>query len=104
MLNTANLFIFAYTQQEEALRWLTCNCDLPGTKEDLEKFQKEFRTYFSDAIKSREEHILSMLEVIRMEREASPESHSEFYYTLMSNIISTIPLSFTEKEESDLPF
>lgn len=37
-------------------------------------------------------------------REASPESHSEFYDMLMSNIISTIPLSFTEQEESDLPF
>lgn len=55
MLNTANLFIFAYTQQEEALRWLTCNCDLPGTKEDLEKFQKEFRGHFSEALKVREE-------------------------------------------------
>ena len=104
MLNTANLFIFAYTQQEEALRWLTCNCDLSGTKEDLEKFQKEFRAHFSEALKVREEHILSMREAIRMEREASPWAHSEFYDTLMSNIISTIPLSFTNEEESDLPF
>lgn len=104
MLNTANLFIFAYTQQEEALRWLTCNCDLPGTNEALDKFHKEFRTHFSEALKVREEHILSMREVIRMQRETSPESHSEFYDTLMSNIISTIPLSFTKEEESDLPF
>lgn len=104
MLNTANLFISAYTQQEEALRWLTYNCDLPGIKEDLEKFQKEFRAHFSEALKVREEHILSMREAIRMEREASPWAHSEFYDTLMSNIISTIPLSFTNEEESDLPF
>lgn len=104
MLNTANLFIFAYTQQEEALRWLTCNCDLPGTKEDLEKFQKEFRGHFSEALKVREECILSIRETIQRERVASPESHSEFYDMLMSNIISTIPLSMTETEESDLPF
>ena len=104
MLNTANLFIFAYTQQEEALRWLTCNCDLPGTKEDLEKFQKEFRGHFSEALKVREECILSIRETIQRERVVSPESHSEFYDMLMSNIISTIPLSMTETEESDLPF
>ena len=104
MLNTANLFIFAYTQQEESLRWLTCNCDLPGTKENLEKFQKEFRIHFSEALKVREECILSIRETIQMERVASPESHSELYDMLMSNIISTIPLSMTETEESDLPF
>lgn len=104
MLNTANLFIFAYTQQEEALRWLTCNCDLPGTKEDLEKFQKEFRTHFSESLKVREEHILSIREAIQKEKEKSPENHGEFYDMLLSNIVSTIPLSFTKEEESDLPF
>lgn len=104
MINTANLFINAYIEKTSSLRHFMYNGEFPEAKSILEDFEKEFRCHFSEALKVREECILSMREAIKREREASPESHSEFYDMLMSNIISTIPLSFTEQEESDLPF
>lgn len=104
MINTANLFIQAYTEKASSLRHFMYNGEFPEAGRILKEFETEFRGHFSEALRVREECILSMREAIKREREASPESHSEFYDMLMSNIISTIPLSFTEQEESDLPF
>jgi hypothetical protein len=104
MINTANLFIQAYTEKASSLRHFMYNGEFPEAKSLLEDFEKEFRGHFSEALKVREECILSIREAIKREREASPENHGEFYDMLMSNIVSTIPLSFTEQEESDLPF
>lgn len=104
MINACNLFIYEYTQQESSLRWLTCNGDFDWAEGALKEFQKEFRRHFSEALKIREEHIISMMDAIKRERENSPESHSEFYDMLLSNIVSTIPVAVTEAEESDLPF
>lgn len=104
MINTANLFIQAYTEKASSLRHFMYNGEFPEAKSLLEKFEAEFRGYFSEALKVREEHILSIREAIQKQREASPENHGEFYDMLLSNIVSTIPLSFTDEEESDLPF
>nr|DAD60007.1 MAG TPA: hypothetical protein [Bacteriophage sp.] len=104
MINTANLFIQSYIEKTSSLRHFAYNGEFPEAAAILKDFEKEFRGHFSEALKVREEYILSMREAIQRERETSPENHSEFYDMLMSNIISTIPLSFTDKEESDLPF
>ena len=104
MINTANLFIQTYTEKVSSLRHFMYNGEFPEAKSLLEAFEKEFRGYFSEALKVREEYILSIRETIQKEREASPESHGGFYDMLLSNIVSTIPLSMTKDEESDLPF
>lgn len=104
MINTANLFINAYIEKTSSLRHFTYNGEFPEAGRILKEFEAEFRGHFSEALRVREECILSIRETIKMEREASPESHSEFYDMLLSNIVSTIPLSMTDEEESDLPF
>lgn len=104
MINTANLFIQAYTEKASSLRHFMYNGEFPEAGRILKEFEAEFRGHFSEALRVREECILSMREAIQKQRYASPESHSEFYDMLMSNIVSTIPVSFTDKEESDLPF
>ena len=104
MINTANLFIQAYTEKTSSLRHFAYNGEFPEAAAILKDFESEFRSHFSEALKVREECILSMRETIKREREASPENHGEFYDMLLSNIVSTIPLSMTEAEESDLPF
>lgn len=104
MINTANLFIQAYTEKASSLRHFTYNGEFPEAERLLKEFEAEFRGHFSEALKVREEHILSLRETFQKQREESPENHSEFYDMLLSNIVSTIPLSFTKEEESDLPF
>lgn len=104
MINTANLFIQTYIEKTSSLRHFMYNGEFPEAAAILEEFEKEFRGHFSEALKVREEHILSLRETIQKQREESPENHSEFYDMLLSNIVSTIPLSFTKEEESDLPF
>lgn len=104
MINTANLFINAYIEKSSSLRHFMYNGEFPEAERILKDFETEFRVHFSEALRVREECILSIRETIKIEREASPESHSEFYDMLLSNIVSTIPLSMTDEEESDLPF
>lgn len=104
MINTANLFINAYIEKSSSLRHFMYNGEFPEAGRILKEFEAEFRGHFSEALRVREECILSIREAIKKEREASPENHGEFYDMLLSNIVSTIPLSMTEAEESDLPF
>ena len=104
MLNTANLFIAAYIEKSSSLRHFMYNGEFPEAAAILKNFESEFRAHFSEALRVREDVILSMREYIQRERDVSPENHSEFYDMLLSNIVSTIPLSFTKGEESDIPF
>lgn len=104
MINTANLFIFAYTEKVGCLKSFVWNGEFPEAVDILEEFQAEFEGYFKEALKVREEWVLAERARIQKEREASPESHSEFYDMLMSNIISTIPRSVKEADVNELPF
>lgn len=104
MINTANLFIQSYIEKTSSLRHFMYNGEFPEAGRILKEFETEFRGHFSEALRVREECILSIREAIQREREASPENHGEFYDMLLSNIVSTIPLSMTKEEESGLPF
>lgn len=104
MINTANMFINAYTEKSSSLKSFVYNGEFPEAAAILEQFQDEFGSYFKEALKVREEWVLAERARIQKEREESPESHSEFYDMLMSNIISTIPQSVKEADVNELPF
>lgn len=68
MINTANLFIQAYTEKTSSLRHFTYNGEFPEAERLLKEFEAEFRGYFSEALKVREEHILSLRETFQKQR------------------------------------
>lgn len=72
MINTANLFINAYIEKTSSLRHFMYNGEFPEAKSLLEDFEKEFRGHLSEALKVREECILSIREAIKKEKGSLP--------------------------------
>lgn len=68
MINTANLFIQAYTEKVSSLRHFAYNGEFQEATVFLKDFESEFRSHFIEALKVREECILSMRETIKRER------------------------------------
>lgn len=52
MINTANLFIQAYTEKTSSLRHFAYNGEFPEAAAILKDFESEFRSHFSEAPES----------------------------------------------------